>query len=512
LPSSPAPTASSTASPTCTATSTSAARRRAPPGASPAPAVAHEPCEPRARGAHRRDEPRQHARQERGGEREAEHARVEPDRLGARQVRGQERDQPTQRERGHPHAGRAGDRADHELLGHQPAHHACARAADRPAQRELPHAPGRAGEREVGDVHAGGQQHEPYRRPEHEQRAPHVADERRLQRVDGERRSPVGRHAPRDRRAHPGDRRTAEGERLLGPDAVAQAGDELIVVHPPVVADVARVDRGRGPQLGTDGRRREAGRHHPHHLARDAVERDAPPHDGRIGAEALAPHAVAEQHDAVAPGAVLAGGQCAPERRPRAEQREQVGAHRRDLRERRLATPGAQRRALRRADERDADEGALGALGEGARDSLRRAAVGPDAHQPLGRLVRKRAQEHRVDDREERRVDAHAQGERARGGQQVGRRAAQRAPGVAEIGQHVGASRGRRRRRREGRSPADAASPRAGRWCRAQSARSAVIGSTRAARRAGPQAASTATASSAAATSAKVSGSAGRTA
>src|SRR5215207_6124887 len=80
----------------------------------------------------------------------------------------------------------------------------------------------------------------------------------------------------------------------------------------------------RHPQLRLSVRELEVGRHHADDRVRLAVERERPPDDPGVRAEAPLPERVAQQDNLVRAGPVLLGGERAAVSRRDAEQLEEV--------------------------------------------------------------------------------------------------------------------------------------------------------------------------------------------
>jgi hypothetical protein len=305
--------------------------------------------------------------------------------------------------------------------------------AERGAHRDLARARGRAHQQQVGDVGAGDQQHEPDRAHEDQQRRLHVADDlvahrRQLDRqpravglgvlrlqppVHG--RQHAARAVQRHPRLEPSDHRQELGATAEG-----------------------RVGALRHQQVG-GARQHQPGRRDADHRARDAVERDRPADDRRVATEAPLPEGVAEHDDARHAAALLVGREAAAEHRRRAEHAQVVGRHRRAARALGRTVAGD---VVRRVAVRGQLAGAGEAVAPVEEVGQRRAAV-PEVrirrerhHQPVRLAIRQAAQQDRVDDPEDRRVDADPDREHEDDDEREARCAVELAQRGAEISEH----------------------------------------------------------------------------
>ncbi len=215
------------------------------------------------------------------------------------------------------------------------------------------------------------------------------------------------------------------------------------------VAPARRALRGgegeRHPELGRLRRQRSAAEEQTHvrrHHADDgdaaAVELNGAADDGRIAGEAALPETVAQDRDRVVSLRTFIVGERAPDQRRDAERREEVGrdVHADDFFRRARSgqvdavvverrDPLECRRALAPADEVRRREH-VGAA--------RPPRVGfPHHDQASGIAERQRLEQHRVDDREDRRVRADAQRERQHRDRREARRAQAQTDGVADV-------------------------------------------------------------------------------
>ena len=165
---------------------------------------------------------------------------------------------------------------------------AAARRAEREADRDLLLPARRPREQQRGDVGAGDQQHEADRAEQHEQRGPHVADQRSR---SGRRLRRVVRVRLRELPAQPRADRVRVSARACSSDTPA--------LEP---ADRPRANAARGSSVRSlivqRKRHDDVGRATATRIARGSTptmsyglpfERDRPADDGRIGAEAAAP-------------------------------------------------------------------------------------------------------------------------------------------------------------------------------------------------------------------------------
>ena len=204
-----------------------------------------------------------------------------------------------------------------------------ARPAPRAARSdELAPPRDRARQQQVGDVGARNQQHEPDGGEQDEKGRPHVAAQGVAHRRDRNGAGLViGWMLPAQlladavhlgRRAVDGDARLQLGQGVNGPAAAAAI--RLIVAdrHPDLGGRVEE-------PLGVE--RLERSGHDAEDAERPVLQRDGAAHDRRIGAEAAAPQAIAEQRDAPAVLAIVLRREAAAESRPHTQEVEVVPAH-----------------------------------------------------------------------------------------------------------------------------------------------------------------------------------------
>ncbi len=243
----------------------------------------------------------------------------------------------------------AAGRAEHQALGQQLGGNAPARCAERDANRDLLAPRGAPGEKEVGDVRAGNQQHEDHRTERDIDRlAQIVTDQLPIERLDGD--APV--FLPRGNRV--GDLRS-HGEQigvcLLQRHAALQprkriqpvrAGRPFLGrerVQPPEACRVLQwprpmpVERARGQDADD--------------LVRFVVEEQVAPEDGGVTAEMRLPGRMTQDHDAVRTVPIFLGPERAADDRRNAEHAEVIGRDVTAVEARRLAVDHDRRRRQR---------------------------------------------------------------------------------------------------------------------------------------------------------------------
>src|SRR5690242_1342867 len=242
----------------------------------------------------------------------------------------------------------------------------------------------------------------------------------------------------------------------------------------------------------------EPGRHHPHDGEAAAVERDRLPQNIGIAAEARDPEPVAQEGER---RALVGGGEPTTDLGTGREHGQQVGRDRRGLDLARVSGTGEvvalrgrgpdtrevvrQRAQVVQVRKRDAEPHALEPRGH-------------NLHEPVRFRVRQRPEQHAVNGAEDGRVGADAEGEGEDGDGREGGALGERTDGVAQVLEQRLHVRLPRFGVRGPRFPS-------------YSDRSATIGSTLVARRAGHHVAASATATSSTAVAAKVTASLGAT-
>ena len=418
-------------------------------GASGTGAVLEGVLDVGARAGERRSETAEPRRQHRDQEREGQDLRAQAKQGEAGQIRRTQRDEkgdaPSRQQEAHgaPHEGQ--EQVLRQQLGEDPP----AARAERRADGHLPHAGGAPREEQARHVRAGDEEHEAHGAEKDQEGRAHLARDLGVQGNDPDAPARVairelGGEGRSDRR-HFRLRRRGRLARL-------QPGDRRGVAAALLRAFLGE-HHGRPEVRGLSGERSrlqeeaETRRHDADDRDGTAVDLDGPPDDGRIAAEAALPEAVAEDHDLIVPVGTFVGREGAAEHRRDAEGREE--ARHDELRDELLRPAVAgevdpvvvetgHRRERRfpllppAVVERGDDVLAAGTL----------RALFPDRHE-TGRLLEGQTlDEHGVDDREDRRVRADAQGEsRDRDGGEAGvfaeraGREAEVLPGPLEEGQ-----------------------------------------------------------------------------
>ena len=210
--------------------------------------------------------------------------------------------------------------------------------------------------------------------------------------------------------------------------AGAEASDHRHVVTSPRVHDVARIVVERNPELRLRRWETEIRRHDADNLPADAFELDRTADDGRVAAETLLPQRVAENHDLIPTGGVLAWIEASAQRGAYAENGEELRGHSCAGKPHGLPhTNHVERVTIGKC--RHLHRPHLPA-------HLRERAVGirsGNADELFGCGVRQRAQQHGIDDAEYRGVRGDAQRQRERGGSRKARSLAQRARAVPHV-------------------------------------------------------------------------------
>ncbi len=399
----------------------------------------------------RRDRAEQEARGHRRRDRERERARIDGDLVQARQRARAECDEGFEPDEGKQQTERASGGAEHEALDEQLPRDPAGPCPERRADRELVTPRVAAHEREVRDVRARDQQYAADRaqqRPEHRR---DVADDVRLQRLQGRReavvRDSLARHLSRRSRpcVEPNRQHAFDvGARFLQRHAGSEPRDTPKVEA--AVSELAAVETQRRDQLdlGRDVDKAESRGHDADDLRRAAIHRHDAADDRFVAAELPLPIGIGEDRRIGAVGLRRGFGF-----------REQTAERRLNADRLEHAVRNSERAGLLRiADTRHAaaagppdpevlERAVLVAVGEVHRrrhgeplgvDSGRPV---PEAHELVGIRIGQRLDQHRVDDAEDRRRCADAEREREHGGR--GERGpavqpAQRPPEVAAEG------------------------------------------------------------------------------
>jgi hypothetical protein len=387
-----------------------------------------------------RREPEHERRAERAHGRERDGAAIERDLAGprrrARDQRGDTVDRPHRDQDPQPTAAQPEDQTLGDELADQPA----PARAERVAHRDLAGPGLRAREQEVGDVDDRDQQDEQHRALQQPQgrreRSDQIGVERTRLGADDHRRQAPGRDqlvqqvgprpGLRDELGAERRERRARGEPR--DDAEAEARAEVL----------GEVEVGWRPDLRTL-REAEAARHHADHGDRPRVEVELLADELRVAAEPALPDLVAEDDDLWIAGLILLVVEPAAERGAHAEQRRQRAGRVGYLDADRPIATGERRRALSPGRDRRARLAApLQILEASQRHAeVRQAQLAGDlavhTHQLLGLRVRQRPQDDGVDDAEDRRGGADAEGERDDEDRGQPRRLAHHAERVADV-------------------------------------------------------------------------------
>jgi hypothetical protein len=218
--------------------------------------------------------------------------------------------------------------------------------------------------------------------------------------------------------------------------------------HPPdgVVRVISALPQGlavhilRNPGLRLP-RKAEALGHHPHDGVLLRIQLHRPAHRLPIARKAAVPQCVAENHDLVFAGLVLALGPGSAQHRPHAQQRKEIGFRRQHEDVLRLPTgvqvhiarPEKQRHVLKCAVLGSPIDEIRPREGISSRSRLRLV----QAHQPVGIGIRQRAQQNRVDNAENSGIRADSDGQRSGRHQGEPARVAQVPEGITQVEQQV---------------------------------------------------------------------------
>ena len=379
--------------------------------------------------AQRRRQAREDRRDEhcRGGE--GDRGAVEADGVEARKIarhdgRRDAHDRPRE-----PEPEGAADRRQHRALGQELPREAPAARADGRPHRQLALPRQAARQKQVRDIRAGNQQQADDGAGEYQQGGTHArghlvdhaadVDDRRT--ADAE--EQVRRHRA-DRRA---DRRRALGFGLRQRCARAQPRDSE---HDADESALAGHDAGflaphgeRRPHQRVGGRKGKARPRHPDDRVWLIVDRDPASDDRRIAVEALAPSAMAEDHDCRMAGGAFVGREEAAECGRFPEQRQQRRRQLRADEPRRFAVErdgvliGSVARELFDRPRR-IGPGVIGQVAEHRRPQrgVRAGMLFRHADEPFSRRIRKGPQQDAVDDRKDRAGRADPERERQQPG------------------------------------------------------------------------------------------------
>ena len=327
---------------------------------------------------------------------------------------------------------------DEDAFSHQLTNEPAAARAERRAQGNFLPARRRARQQQIRHVRARDQQDDGDGAQQHHQRTAGVADDFLLQ--GAKRRAEavaiVAWMIGLERRRHGVEIRLG----LLAADAGLQARERRIAVRAAiVVAQRLGIEKERLPDLDAPIGKLERGRHHANHLRRTTIHRNRLPDDRRVRAEPPRPQRMTQHHDVVAAWLILVRDERAADLRGRAEQREERRGH-----------DGAfDALGLAAAGEIESD-GVVGrhllegmtsiaivhVLPGGGRDVVepRTLQVAPDHHESIRVAVRKRPQQHAVDDGKDGGVGTDAEREGEQHDDREPRIPAQGAEGITHVG------------------------------------------------------------------------------
>ena len=404
----------------------------------------------------RRRKTEQQAGQNRDREREREHGSVERDRLEPWNV--SRIDRPHDLEGGlrDQQTGGATEQPQEQALRQELADEPLPARAKRRAYGDFLLTAGRPREQQVGDVHAGNEQHERHESQQHQHGQPNISDDGLDQRhrIDRERGvTPV-------LLADPGGGLQHVAPCLLQRHAGLQARHHVEVLVAAALGLCLRPERQRQEHIhltnaGDRGHDLAVHQEVPLEDADDleliagfarartkAVERDRLADDRRIAAERALPERVAENHDGRLARHVLVSPQETPVHRPGAEQRKQTGRGLERLDALRLVR--ANQRADAPARDRHQLERSILLLNVEVlprrRPILRNVDPGrpqPQHREPIRFRIRQRLQQQRIDDAEDRAVGADADRQRRDDHKRQRPAATQRAAGVTEVLEEV---------------------------------------------------------------------------
>ena len=362
------------------------------------------------RGLQRRHDPGEQRGHDGDRQREQHHPAVDGDRIRPRNAVATYPDEQPRRPISEHQPERAADRREHERLGDDLADEDGAIGAERRPDRQLLAPRGGSPEHQVAEVGAGDQQHEADRCEQDHERTLDVAHELTVERNDVDAEALIGRVGLFEAGGDPGHL----GLGLFHRDPGLQPADHR---QPEPTAGVARplVGRQRFPELRF-GRHLQGPRHDADDFEGAAVEGHRLAEHVAGAAEAPLPQAVGNQHHAVVARRLVRLRIEAPDQRANAHHVEEVRRGLGALQPFRFLGAGEiEGRAA------EAGHGRKGralippvAVVRPRRDvflDALLAVVHPHHRDAIGFRVRKRPQQHAVEDAEHRRVDPDAQRE-----------------------------------------------------------------------------------------------------
>ncbi len=274
----------------------------------------------------RRQQAEDHAGGKRCEQRKDQRRRIEADLIRARHTgRGQRGERARRPECQQQSADRA-DEGERQAFGQHLAHQSAAIGADRRAQRQLAQASSASREQQVGHVGACHEQHQSDRSGQQRKHRPCLTDHRVEQRCDED--ALIG-IADREVALEASGDGVEFGARLLDRHAVLQPGDAANKMAAAIglrgTEAVGREDVGAA--LGIDLDVTIARRQHADDSCGPRVQRDRSADDRRIGAEAAAPEAIAQDDCHLGIGRVVLGAEDAAEGGLNAERRKESRRH-----------------------------------------------------------------------------------------------------------------------------------------------------------------------------------------
>ncbi len=365
-----------------------------------------------------RDEAERDTRRDRDSGGEEDYGAVDPELVQPRETFGLQRQEQSKRHESESDAQEATQDSEGGALEEELPRQSSPAGSERRSERELLLAAVGPDEKKVGHVGTGDQEHEPHRAQEDPEHFTHVADDVLFEGMDVG--TEVGLLHHRESQAFreflrpDGDHARHVGVGLLETHAGLQSSDALI-------AEVSHLELGAvellgEKQVGAVAEKSEISRENADDLPALCVDDEATSENGRIATEMPLPVGVTQNHGERISRRIVLAGEDAPEDRldPEELQRAVGDAHRVDP----LGLPEARHRRLAVVPYSDVFENlSLFAIGEVERrrlvDGVESETGGamPHPDEALGLLEGERLQQDSVDDGEDGRVGADAQGQ-----------------------------------------------------------------------------------------------------
>ena len=266
-------------------------------------------------------------------ERESEHPAVECDlaRPGCQQTG--ERHQQVKTRPGEHQTQRAPDEAEQHGFGEQLREYPPATGAERGPERQLALSPHHPGQREIGDVGAGDQQHQPGGAQQDQQHRTGVAGQLLTQRCGEGGVAGVGLIDVGEVLLKPAGHRRQIGAELLDGDPVPQptegghaAKGGAVLVHPRFAASPNRTGRCRHVDIVVTRVLRNRGQYTDHGV-RPVVHLEHRTHDVRVATESLLPVRIAQHQHRLGAQVVVGVDERAADQRLHAEHVKEVRRH-----------------------------------------------------------------------------------------------------------------------------------------------------------------------------------------